>query len=476
LNVQVVTLPQSQVSLDVEVDSTAVGHAIDRAYQQLAQRYSVPGFRKGKAPRPVLEAAIGRNAVLEEASDLAVNDAYQWALKETGLEPITQPEVSMQTESLDPSQPLFFSAKFFVRPTVSLGNYRSIRVSPPHTPVDDDAVERVITRMAEREAPWEPVEDRPAAPGDMAYITMRGTVGDETVVDQEEEEYYLDPDAAADAFNLTPHLTDMALGDERDFTLDLPATFEPEQYAGKAMQCHVELRRLEHKADVVIDDAFAQSVGEYETVDALRERVRQSLESEQRVGDAETFVTEVMRDALDMSSVELPPPMVEDEIHRALDNLRETIESRRGMTMDLYLRVLNKTEEQLHEEARGPAETRVKSNLVLEAIADAEGIEAPRAEVDAELREAAALPTVRERDRRRIMTSPAVRARVETRMRRRLALQRLLEIADPKTTTDSADIQSDADATGQHVLQEAVASHAAALEGDVASEPGQEEI
>lgn len=154
MNVQVVTLPHSQVSLDIEVDSAAIGHAIDRAYQRLAQRYTVPGFRKGKAPRNVLEAAIGRSAVIEEAADIAVNDGYTWALKQTGLEPITTPEISMQSEALDPSQPLFYSAKFYVYPTVTLGDYAAIRVTPPKTEVTDDAVTAVLTRMAEREAPW----------------------------------------------------------------------------------------------------------------------------------------------------------------------------------------------------------------------------------------------------------------------------------------------------------------------------------
>ncbi|MBV9170875.1 MAG: hypothetical protein JOZ81_12405, partial [Chloroflexi bacterium] len=280
-----------------------------------------------------------------------------------------------------------------------------------------------------------------------------------------DDEHYLDPNTPDDPLALTPHIEGMNVGESRDFELPLPDTFQPEQYAGKTMQCHVELVRLEHKAPPIVDDAFAQSVGDYETVDDLRARARQSIETDRRVADAEAFVNQVMQQAIDSSQVELPPPMVEDEIHRSLDNLKERIESRRGMTFDLYLRVIGKTEEQLHEEAREPAEARVKSNLVLEAIAEAEQITAPRQQVDAELRETAALPTVRERDRRRILTSPAVRARVEERLVRRLALQRLLEIANPKQTTESADKENDADATSQSVLHEAVQSHADALEG-----------
>src|SRR5437588_2676055 len=294
LNVQVVKLPQSQVSLDIEVDSAAVGNAIDRAYQRLSERVNVPGFRKGKAPRAVLEAAVGRAAVLEEAADSAVNDAYRWALKQTGLEPLTPPEIELQGEGFDPSRPLYFTAKFYMRPTVQLGDYRSIRVAPPKTTIDDEAVERVIRRMAEKEAPWEPVEDRPAAAGDLALLKLRGTVDDETVVDQDREEYYLDPEQPPDSGvpNLTPHLVGLSVGETRDFALTLPETFQPEQYAGKTLQCHVEVLRLEHKAPPVVDDAFAQAVGDYETLDALRARVRASLDRKStRLNSSHTVIS-----------------------------------------------------------------------------------------------------------------------------------------------------------------------------------------
>ena len=474
MNVQVVRLPHSQVSLDIEADSALVGSAIDRAYQRLSQKYTVPGFRKGRAPRQVLDAAIGRSAVLDEAAEIAIDEAYRWALTETGLEPITNPDIDLQGDKFDPSRPLFFTAKFYVRPEVQLGDYTTIRVVPPRTEITDEDVERIITRMAENAAPWEPVEERAADLGDLAVLKMVGTVDDEKVIDSDGEEQFLNPQGTDDDTvpDLTPHIVGMRVGDTRDFSLDLPAGFTPEQYAGKTMQSHVELLRLEHKTPPVIDDAFAQSVGDYESLDNLRARVRQSLESQQRLSDAETFVAEVSREVVDTAAVDIPPPMVEDEIHRTLDNLKAEVESRRQLTMDLYLRLVGKTMEQLHEDARGPAEARAKSNLVLEAVATAENIEAPRQDVDAELREVASLPTLKERDRRRILTSPNVRARVEMRLKRRLALQRLLQIANP--TDESADNGTSKGAADQRVLQEAAQSHADALE-DAIEDPGEEE-
>ena len=474
LNVQVATLPHSQLSLDIEVESSAIGNAIDRAYRNLAQRVSVPGFRKGKAPRAVLEAAIGRASVLEEAADIAVNTGYRQALEQTGLQPITQPEIDVQGNGIDPSQPLFFTAKFYVYPKVELGDYRSIRVDAPRTPVTDEAVDGVLTRMAESQAPWEPVEDRPAEVGDVAKLTLMGTVDGETVVDNEEQEHYLNPSGPTSPEtmpDLTPHIVGMSVGESRDFELTLPEGYQPPRYAGKTLACHATLTRLERRAIPALDDAFAQSLGEFASLDDLRARARLSLEAQQRNDDAEAAVAEVTRRVLEASTVDLPPPMVEDEIHRTLDNLKDEIESQQRLTMDLYLRLTGKTMDDLHEEIRPAAEERVKSNLVLEAIAAAEDIKAPRQQVDAELREIAALPTIKERDRRNVLSSPTIRARVETRLERRLALQRLLEIAHP-ADTDGAEGDAAAD---EQVRQQAIESHADALESPT-HQPSEEEI
>jgi len=477
LNVQVAKLPESQVSLDIEVESAAVGSAIDRAYRTLSQRVNVPGFRKGKAPRPVLEAAIGRPAVLEEAADIAVNDGYQQAIKQTRLAPITQPEIDVQGDGLDPSQPLYFTAKFYVQPEVQLGDYKAIRVEPHKTPIGDEQVDAVLRRMAESQTPWETIEDRPAELGDLAILKITGTVDGESLIDENEQEQYLNPEGVPDPDmpDLTPHIVGMQVGEARDFDLSLPEGFKPEQYAGKAMACHVELQRIERKAEPIVDDAFAQSIGEgeYKDLADLRERVRSSLEAQQSVEDAETFVAEVTRRVVDEATAELPPPLVEDEIHRTLDNFKAELESQQRLTLDLYLRLTGKTMEELHEDVREPSRGRVKSNLVLEAIADAEGLEAPRDQVDAELTELASLPTVRERDRRRVLSSPTVRARIETRLKRRLALQRLLEIANP--TTDSADTNTGDGSPRQQVLQQAAEDHADALESPT-HQPSEEEI
>ncbi len=479
MNVKVDKLPDSQVSLDIEVDSAAVGSAIDRAYQRLSQRVNVPGFRKGKAPRAVLEAAIGRTAVLEEAADIAVNDGYRHALEETGLEPISQPQIELKGEGIDPSQPLSFTATFYVRPEVQLGDYKAIRVEQAKTTVTDEQVDEMLTRLAESQTPWEPVEDRPAELGDLAIINIKGTVEDETIVDQQEQEQFLNPEGMPDPNlpDLTPHIVGLTVGETRDFELQLPEGFQPAQYAGKTMQGHAELTRLERKATPILDDAFAQSVGngEYDSLEGLRTAARASMEGQQQLEDAENFVEQVTRRAVDEATVELPPPLVEEEIHRTLDNFQEQLESQQRLTMDLYLRLSGKTMEQLHEEVREPSVQRVKSNLVLEAIAAAEGITAPQAEVDAEVRALAAHPTVKERDRGRVLTSPVVRERIENRLKRSLALRRLLEIAKPAEESVDTSESGEAQQQQQQVLQQAAENHSDALESPT-HQPSEEEI
>jgi len=237
------------------------------------------------------------------------------------------------------------------------------------------------------------------------------------------------------------------------------------------------LTRLERKTTPILDDAFAQSVGdgEYDSLEALRTAARTSMEGQQQLEDAENFVGQVTSRAIDEATVELPPPLVEEEIHRTLDNFQEQLESQQRLTMDLYLRLSGKTMEQLHEEVREPSVQRVKSNLVLEAIAAAEGITAPQAEVDAEVRALAAHPTVKERDRGRVLTSPVVRERIENRLKRSLALRRLLEIAKPPE--ESVDTSEGGESTQQQqqVLQQAAENHTDALESPT-HQPSEEEI
>jgi len=467
LNVQVETLPQSQVALAIEVDSTAVGAAIDRAYRNLGQRVNVPGFRKGKAPRAMLEATLGRGAVLEEAADIAVNAAYQQALEETGLDPLSRPQVEMQGEGLDPAQPLHFKATFYVKPPVDLGAYRSIQIAPPKTAVTPEGVDEFIMRMAQNQTAWAPVEDRPAALGDIAILDLKATVGEGTVLESEGQEHFLDPNQpeSTTEIDLRSHVVGLNTGEEKDVEIMLPENFEPATAAGQNAALHLKLVRLEGRPTPVIDDALARTFGEFETVDDLRKAIRGAMEAQQRSQDADAYATSVLTSAVEGATVELPPPLVEEEIHRTLDNFREDVENRQHISMDIYLRLVGKTMEELHEEVRAPSEGRVKSNLVLEAIAEAESLVVPREPVDAELREMSALPTVRERDRRRVLTSPAVRERVEIRLKRRLALQRLLEIAlpllDEKGDTEEA---SDDSAAEDASRQQAVENVADALE------------
>lgn len=478
MNVEVETLPQSQVALAIEVDSASVGAAIDRAYRNLGQRVNVPGFRKGKAPRAMLEATLGRGAVLEEAADIAINAAYQQALERTGLDPLSRPEVELQGEGLDPAQPLHFKATFYVKPPVDLGDYHSIQITPPKTEVTAEAIDEFILRMAQNQSPWAPVEDRPAALSDIAVLDLKGTVGEETVIEGENQEHFLDPNQpeSSTEIDLRSHVVGMNVGEEKDVEVTLPENFEPASAAGQSANLHLRLVRLEGRPTPVIDDALAQSFGEFQTVDDLRAAIRGALEAQQRSQDADAYATSVLTAVVEGATVETPPPLVEEEIHRTLDNIRDDVESRQHLNMDIYLRLVGKTMEDLHEEVRSPAEGRVKSNLVLEAIAEAENIVVPREPVDAELREMAAQPTVRERDRRRVLTSSVVRERVETRLKRRLALQRLLEIALPPMdeTGDNAEAPADS-AAEEAVRRQAVENVADALESP-AHESNEEEI
>ena len=434
MRVEVEHLPQSQVQLQIEIDPEMLGQAYDKAYQRLAGRYRVPGFRPGKAPRAVLERALGPETLLSEAADICMNDAYAQAIKENDLDPIGYPDVqSPKAEEIAPGKPLSFTATVYVRPHVQLGDYRSLSIPLVVPTVDMEQVDRVLESYREQQAPLEAVEDQPAESGDTATLRLLATVGDETLVDQDAFELPINTDESPNLPipGLSARIAGMRVGDIKDETIDLPEDYTPAEYAGKQMALHIELLRLERKILPPMDDAFAASLGSFDTLDALRDALLQQMQSQAQREAMDAYVDGVVRQVVDQATVDVPPPMVHDEVHEMMHQLQETVERDRKISMDTYTRVVGKSVEELEEEARPAAEQRVRTNLVLDAVADAEQVSVPEEQVEDQVTRVAGSPTLSNKERRRLLGSQDLRQRIRRRLRRDLAIARLLEITRP---------------------------------------------
>ena len=446
MRVEVEHLPQSQVQLQIEIDPEMLSGAVNKAYQRLAGRYRVPGFRPGKAPRAVLERAIGPETLLSEATDICMNDAYAQAIKDHDLQPLGYPDVeSPKTDEVDPEKPLSFTAKVYIRPQAQLGDYRALRIAPQASEVTVEDVDRVLLRAQDQQAPWESIEDRPAEADDVATLRLLATVGDDTLVDQESWEYKL---SAEETPNLPiPGLSDLIIGlqagETKDATIDLGEDYTPAEHAGKQMTIHLEVLRLERKTTQELDDAFAQSFGNYETLDELRVALKQSMETQARNQAMEAYYEDVVGQVVALSTVEAPPPLIDQEVEDMMHRLQENVEHERKISMDSYLRVVGKTIEELREDARPAAEQRVRADLVLEAVAKAEGVEVPQEQVEEQVRLVASSPTLSNKERRRLLTSDDLRKRIERRLRKGFTISRLVELTAPpaeeSATPDAAE-------------------------------------
>jgi trigger factor len=443
VRVEVEHLPQSQVQLQIEIDPEMLGQAYDKAFQRLAGRYRVPGFRPGKAPRAVLERALGAETLLSEAADICMNDAYAQAIKENDLQPIGYPDVqSPKTEEIAPGKPLSFTATVYVRPQVQLGDYRALRIPLVVPTIGMEQVDQVLESYRSQQAPLEPLaEDQQAENGDTAALRLLATVGDETLIDQEAFELTINTDESPTLPipGLSSRLVGMRVGEIKDETIDLPEDYIPAEHAGKQMDLHIEVLRLERKVLPPLDDTFAASLGSFETLDQLRAALQQQMQSQAQREAMEAYVDNVVRQVVDQATVDVPPPMVHDEVHEMMHQLQETVERDRKISMDTYTRVVGKSVEELEEEARPAAEQRVRSDLVLEAVADAEQVSVPEEQVEDQVTRVAGSPTLSNKERRRLLGSQDLRQRIRRRLRRDLAITRLLEITRPPEPEPSAE-------------------------------------
>ena len=374
----------SRVRLEIEVPADEVSRHFATAYRHLAERTRVPGFRPGKAPRNVIERYVGRDAVVAEAVEHLVGEGYDAAIDQTDLIPIDQPQVEIDTASVREGNPATFAAVVAVRPTVSVGAYTDYPFGLEVPPVSDEDVEAVLSELRDQQATLRPVDDRGAEQGDLVAVSFRGTIDGEPFEGGSAERLPL----VLGEERMIPGWEDQLIGqrlhETREFDLAFPSDYRVETLAGRTAHFSVTLIDLRERILPPLDDAFAASVSEGQTLDQLRTEVRDALE---RRADAEArhqFGDRIIEFATANATVELPEVMIANEVEIMRDELRARLAEQR-IGIDRYLELARQTPEELMAELREPAARRVKTLLVLSAIAEQEGIDASDPEVDAEV-------------------------------------------------------------------------------------------
>jgi trigger factor len=374
--------PGSSVLLEVELPSERLGRSVDEAVRRLARRTRVAGFRPGKAPRFMLERVLGPSAVLDEAVDLLLQDAYREAIREQGIVPLAQ--ASIDVVQAEEGKPFKFTATVQVPPEVTLGDYAKFNFRPEIEPADDARVQTVIDELRDQNGTLRPVEDRPAQNGDYAVI---GFVGNRDGVpfeggSSERMPLILGEERLIPGFE--DHLVGLSVGGSTEFDLDFPADYGEPTLAGQTAHFAVDLKELREKILPELDDDFARSMGAFADVEVLRTEIRKRLERNALDRARHGFADRIIEYAVANATVELPGILIDQEVEVLHDEFRGSL-ARQGIAEQAYLKAVNQTEADLHTEFRPRAETRVKTLLVLSKIAEVEGIEVGDADVEAEI-------------------------------------------------------------------------------------------
>jgi trigger factor len=362
---------ETEAALTVELDWAEVEKASDRAFKKLVQKTNVPGFRPGKAPRSILERMVGKETIYQEGLEELIDSAYHEAVHEHSLIPVGQPE--LDAPQIEMGQPYTFTARVPVLAPVVLGDYKAIRVAQAPVEVTDEEIDATLERMRENAALWTPA-DRPAQTDDRVTVDLKLTVGEKVVSNLHDNEFELTTERPGVFAGMDDHIVGLREGERAEFTTTIPEDYANPDLAGKEAQYEVAVKAVKHRELPEMDDEFAKTQGDYETLGGLRAAIREEMvqrkEADARRDLRETVLNELVGDA----KVEVHPSLVEDEKDVMIRETTRMLEQSR-LNFQQYLQIMNKSEEEYRAEIEPEATARVKRDLALSAVADAENIE-----------------------------------------------------------------------------------------------------
>lgn len=373
--------------LTVQVDEGTVNKGLDEAFKKVVKQVSIPGFRKGRVPRSLFEKRFGVEALYQDALDVILPEAYTAAIEETGIEPIDQPEIDI--EQMEKGKELIFKATVQVKPEVKLGDYKGLEVEKMDTEVTDEEVENELKTLRERQAELVVKEEGKAEEGDTVVIDFEGFVDGEPFEGGKSENYSLEIGSGAFIPGFEEQLVGVEPGEEKDVEVTFPEEYHAEELAGKPAVFKVKVHEIKAKELPELDDEFAKDVDEEaETLDELKASIKERLtKSKEQEADQKLRDTLVEK-ATENAEIDLPEVMVENELQNMMREFEQRLEMQ-GMNLDLYYQFSGQDEEALRTQMKNDAEKRVRMSLTLEAISEAENLEANDEDVDQELQKMA---------------------------------------------------------------------------------------
>jgi len=370
-------LPESRVQLQIEIDEERLEKSLDSAYKRIAQKNRFPGFRPGKAPRPIVERAVGREGLIREALDRLVPDAYNEAIETEDVDAIGQPELA-----IDQFEPVKFTAIVPVRPSVELNDYRSIRVERDAVEVTPEMVQEQLTLLQRRHATHVPV-DRAVQWNDVLIADVNGEVDGDQFLQDDNAEFPLREGQVLFLEGLADAFVGMTKGETKEFTLPVPEDFRVERLQGKDAKFTLHIREVKEEKLPELDDEFAAMINaeEFENFEALRARIESDLQKSLEQDATTKQRNEAVDKLVEVATLEYPKLLVEHEI----DHLIGEATGNDRAQYQSYLRTVGRSEAEFRETWREAAELRVRRSLVLQRLQETEGLDVSVEEVNEEL-------------------------------------------------------------------------------------------
>ena len=369
--------------LKVTVPAEKVNKALDQAFKKVVKQINVPGFRKGKVPRPIFEQRFGVEALYQDAVDILLPEAYGEAIDETGINPVAQPEVNVT--QIEKGKDFIFEATVTVEPEVQLGDYKGLEIEKQDSELTDDELEESINHSLGHMAEMVVKEDGAVENGDTVNIDFSGSVDGEEFEGGQAEGYDLEVGSGSFIPGFEEQLEGMKTGEEKDVVVTFPEEYHAEELAGKEAAFKTKVNEIKYKDVPELNDEIANELdAEANSVDEYKENLRKRL-AEQKATEAEnTEKEEAIKKATDNATIDIPQAMIDTELDRMVQEFGQRIQQQ-GLDLQTYFQISGQDESQLREQMKDDAEQRVKTNLTLSAIADEENIEVTDEDIDKEL-------------------------------------------------------------------------------------------
>ena len=424
--------------IEFTIDRETVEKGLDRTFNKMKNTLNVPGFRKGKVPRKIFDRMYGEESLYQDTLDEILPFEYQKALEEVEVDPVAQPQIN--AESMEKGEDWVLIADVAVKPEVKLGEYKELEVTKQDREVTEEAVEQNLESRQESLAELVIKEDEPAEEGDTVVIDFEGFKDGEAFEGGQANNHSLELGSGSFIPGFEEQLVGLKAGDEKDVNVTFPEDYQAEDLAGAEVVFKVKVHEVKAKEIPELDDEFAKDADEdVDTLDELRDKIRESLKEGRENAANDAKDDEAVRKAVNNAEIEeIPHEMAHEEVHRQMDLFLNNLQQQ-GISPEMYYNMTNSTEQDLHQQFEGEAEFNVRTNLVLEAIAEEENIEISDEEMDEEIADLAGQYNMPEEQVRGVLSPDLLKNDISLKKAIDVITSTAKETLEPETEEDSDD-------------------------------------